>query len=108
MSGATCSSAGVKFVKEPSSYIVCQLCKNVFTNPAINVKCGHTYCMTCLTKPSASEDCVSVVRCPEDGTTCNVTELVLNRLIFYYRYFSSLLLVLNMLLIILSTFVSLG
>ena len=79
MSGVVCSSTAYKFVEEPSSYIVCQICKRVFTNPVINVKCGHTYCMTCLTKPSATGDCLSVVRCPEDGIECNVTELVLNR-----------------------------
>ena len=79
MSGAVCSSPVVKFVREPSSYIVCQLCKKVFTNPVINVKCGHTYCMSCLTKSSPTGDGISVVRCPEDGSECNVSELVLNR-----------------------------
>jgi len=83
MSGVVCSSTAVKFVEEPSSYIVCQICKRVFTNPVINVKCGHTYCMTCLTKPSAKGDSLSVVRCPEDGIECSVTELVLNRFIVF-------------------------
>jgi len=88
MSGVVRTSTAVKFVTEPSSYIVCQLCKQVFKNPVINVKCGHTYCMTCLTKSSATEDGLSLVRCPEDGIECNVTELVLNRFIislFWYQ-----------------------
>jgi len=80
MSIVAFSSAAVKFVKEPSNYIVCQLCNAVYTNPVINVRCGHTYCKACLTKPSAAGDCLSVVRCPVDGIECNVTELVLNRL----------------------------
>jgi len=79
MSSVGYFSTAVKFVQEPSSYMVCQLCKKVFTNPVINVKCGHTYCQVCLTKPSATEDSVLVVRCPEDGVECSVTELVLNR-----------------------------
>ena len=83
MSAITCPSTAVKFVEEPSSYVVCQLCKRVYTNPVINVKCGHTYCKTCLIKPSASGDSVSVFHCPEDGIECNVTELVLNRFIVF-------------------------
>jgi len=79
MSVAVCSTTAVKFVTKPSSHIVCQLCKKVFTNPVINVKCGHTYCMTCVTKSSDTGDSASVVRCPEDGMECNVTELVQNR-----------------------------
>jgi len=79
MSDTACSLSAVRFVKEPSSFIVCKLCKRVFANPVINVKCGHTYCMTCLTKPSPVRDGISLVQCPEDGVECNVTELVLNR-----------------------------
>jgi len=88
MSGAACSSSAVRFVAEPSSYIVCQLCKKVFSNPVINVRCGHTYCMACLTKPSAAGDSLAVVRCPEDGVECNVTDLVLNRLVLcFFAYY---------------------
>ena len=84
MSGVACSSSVVKFVSEPSSYLLCHLCKKVFTNPVINVKCGHTYCMTCLTKSPAG-DGISVVQCPEDGIECNVTELVVNRFTFNFN-----------------------
>jgi len=85
MSGVVCSSSVLKLVREPSSYIVCQLCKKVYTNPVINVKCGHTHCMKCLTKQSSAGDGVSLVRCPEDGIECDVTELVLNRFTFYFN-----------------------
>ena len=78
MSVVVCSSAAVKFVKGPSSYLVCQLCKNIYTNPVV-MRCGHTYCMACLTKPSTTGDCVSVIRCPVDGIESSVTELVINR-----------------------------
>lgn len=79
MEGVVHSLSVFKFVREPSSHIVCHLCKKVFTNPVINVKCGHTYCKTCLTKLSSTGDGKSVVQCPEDGVECNITELVMNR-----------------------------
>ena len=91
MTSVATSLTAVKFVNEPSSYIVCQLCKNVYTNPVISVRCGHTYCMRCLTKPSAAGDCLSVVRCPQDGVECNTTELVMNRFTVFLKIYFNLI-----------------
>jgi late competence protein required for DNA uptake (superfamily II DNA/RNA helicase) len=69
----------VKFVKKPSNYIICAICRNVFTDPVINVKCGHTFCLRCIEGTGVRTDNELFIRCPEDGTECKASELVVNR-----------------------------
>ena len=69
----------IKFVKKPSSYIVCTICGKVFTDPVINVKCGHTFCLRCVEATGVRRNSQLFVRCPEDGNECKLSELVVNR-----------------------------
>jgi len=69
----------IKFLKKPSNYIVCSVCRNVFTDPVINVKCGHTFCLQCIEEAGGNKDDQVIIRCPEDGTECKASELVINR-----------------------------
>ena len=62
-----------KFVEEPSA-LLCPVCKKVFTEPVISVKCGHTFCRTCI------EELIRNGRnCPLDDQECDSNQLVLNR-----------------------------
>jgi E3 ubiquitin-protein ligase TRAF7 len=64
-----------KYVSEPSP-LLCPVCKNVFSEPIISVKCGHTFCRSCI------EDLIrSGLTCPLDSQTCDSGQLVLNRAI---------------------------
>lgn len=64
-----------KYVSEPSP-LLCPVCKFVFREPIISVKCGHTFCRTCI------EDLIrNGMTCPLDSHTCDSGQLVLNRAI---------------------------
>ena len=64
-----------KYVSEPSP-LLCPVCKCVFQEPIISVKCGHTFCRSCI------EDLIKGgLRCPLDAQTCDSGQLVLNRAI---------------------------
>lgn len=65
-------SPPTKFVQEPSSHLKCPVCGNVYQDPVINVKCGHTFCQRCA---STSQTC------PVDDSPCDADLLVLNRLV---------------------------
>ncbi|ESO09466.1 hypothetical protein HELRODRAFT_190506 [Helobdella robusta] len=68
--------------------LICQACGNVFHDPVINVRCGHTFCRRCLSVISG------IVKCPLDGDTCRLEAVVNNRNIqdqindlqFYCKY----------------------
>lgn len=66
-------------VKRPTKYVeeraplLCPVCKRIFEEPIISVKCGHTFCRQCI------EDLISAGnRCPLDGHACDSGQLVLN------------------------------
>ena len=62
-----------KFVEEPSA-LLCPVCKKVFIEPVISIKCGHTFCRTCI------EELIRNGRnCPLDDQECDSSQLVLNR-----------------------------
>ena len=64
-----------KYVEEPSA-LLCPVCKNIFNEPIISVKCGHTFCKACI------EGLISEGRtCPLDQQACDSGQLVLNRAI---------------------------
>lgn len=64
-----------KYVSEPSP-LLCPVCKKVFSEPIISVKCGHTFCRTCI-----EELIRNGMTCPLDGQVCDSGQLVLNRAI---------------------------
>ena len=69
------SKQPTKYVSEPSP-LVCPVCKKVFSQPIISVKCGHTFCRTCI------EELIRDGRtCPLDDQACDSGQLVLNRAI---------------------------
>ena len=62
-----------KFVEEPQA-LLCPVCKRIFREPVISVKCGHTFCRVCI------EDLISNgQKCPMDDQECDSGQLVLNR-----------------------------
>ncbi len=65
-----------KYVEEPTGSLLCPVCKMVFQEPIISVKCGHTFCRECI------EDMNKDGRtCPLDDQKCDSGQLVLNRAI---------------------------
>ena len=62
-----------KFVEEPQA-LLCPVCKRVFSEPVISIKCGHTFCRECI--ESMIRD---GARCPIDEQECDSGQLVLNR-----------------------------
>ena len=61
-----------KYAEEPAP-LLCPVCKKIFEEPIISVKCGHTFCRQCI------ENLVNAGnRCPLDGLACDSGQLVLN------------------------------
>ncbi len=67
-----------KFVQEPNAHLLCSICRQVFRDPVINVKCGHTFCRSCLLQ-EVKEDDHNATKCPLDAVTCELDKLVVNR-----------------------------
>lgn len=66
-------SKPTKFVEEPPA-LVCPICQQIFQEPVISVKCGHTFCRLCI------ESMVQTgAPCPIDDIPCDSTQLVINR-----------------------------
>lgn len=72
MSAGQCPT---KYVSEPSP-LLCPVCKSVFNEPIISVRCGHTFCRSCIEYLIKSG-----LTCPLDHQTCDSGQLVLNRAI---------------------------
>ena len=70
------SAKATKPVLTPNSYLLCSLCNELFTDPVINVKCGHTFCRACLQNSATG---YSSAKCPVDDSTCELSALVVNR-----------------------------
>ena len=62
-----------KFVEEPSA-LLCPVCKKIFKEPVISIKCGHTFCRTCIEELISNGQ-----KCPVDDQECDSSQLVLNR-----------------------------
>ena len=60
-----------KFLEEPQA-LICPICRRVFTAPVISVKCGHTFCRSCI-QPEESRSNKS---CPLDGVICDSSQLL--------------------------------
>ena len=101
---------------QKNRFLHCSLCKQVYTVPVILISCGHTYCRSCListtyihneegfdgqeaisaeavngktasivTRINSSGENVDV-RCPIDGSVCDVDKLVINRYTCLHRH----------------------
>ena len=73
------SAARRTFIEPVTSHVLCPMCRNVFTDPVMNVACGHTYCLVCIESTGVHRDGKTYVRCPDDRKECLVNELVVNR-----------------------------
>ncbi|XP_033754301.1 E3 ubiquitin-protein ligase TRAF7-like isoform X2 [Pecten maximus] len=62
----------VLLVEEPSPHLKCTVCKHLYLDPVISVKCGHTFCRKCAFR---------ITRCPIDSQPCDTTQLVVNRIV---------------------------
>ena len=62
-----------KFIEEPTA-LLCPVCKRILREPVISIKCGHTFCTSCIEKLISSGH-----NCPLDGQTCDSGQLVLNK-----------------------------
>ena len=69
-------SPPVKFVGELNPFLLCPMCRNVLQEPAINVRCGHSFCRRCLEGCPGQE---GDVKCPVDGAVCDSESVVVNR-----------------------------
>lgn len=69
------SKQPTKYVSEPLP-LICPVCKKVFSQPIISVKCGHTFCQTCIEELIRNGQ-----TCPLDDQACDSSQLVLNRAI---------------------------
>ncbi|XP_059178051.1 E3 ubiquitin-protein ligase TRAF7-like isoform X2 [Physella acuta] len=61
-----------KYIQTPSSYLLCPICGGLYRDPVINVKCGHTFCKSCI---------FSITHCPIDNIHCDTNQYVINRLV---------------------------
>ena len=67
------STKPTKFVEEPTA-LLCPVCKRVYRDPVISIKCGHTFCTSCIESLTSNG-----LKCPMDGQTCDSGQLVVNR-----------------------------
>lgn len=67
------SNKPTKFVDEPTA-LLCPVCKSVFSDPVISIKCGHTFCTSCIKSLIESGQ-----NCPVDDQNCDSGQLVVNR-----------------------------
>lgn len=67
------SSKPTKFVEEPPA-LMCPVCKKIFREPVISIKCGHTFCRMCIENIIKNR-----LTCPIDEQECDSGQLVLNR-----------------------------
>ncbi|OWF34765.1 E3 ubiquitin-protein ligase TRAF7-like isoform X1 [Mizuhopecten yessoensis] len=65
-------SVPLVLVEEPSPHLKCTVCKRLYHDPVISVKCGHTFCRKCAFR---------VTHCPIDGQLCDTSQLVVNRIV---------------------------
>ncbi|XP_063950908.1 E3 ubiquitin-protein ligase TRAF7-like isoform X1 [Lytechinus pictus] len=72
-------TSSVVFVEEPSSHLLCPVCKNLFLEPMISVECGHTFCKACLQIKDNGEGIASLGECPVDSKPLKGTRSVPNR-----------------------------
>ena len=66
-------SKPTKFVDEPQA-LLCPICKKIFHEPVISIKCGHTFCRLCIEEMIRDGS-----TCPLDEQECDSGQLVLNR-----------------------------
>ena len=67
------SGKPTKFVDEPQA-LLCPMCGKVFSEPVISIKCGHTFCRSCIQAMIRDG-----ARCPVDAQGCDSDQLVLNK-----------------------------
>lgn len=73
ISPRTMSTYPTKFVDEPPA-LICPICQQIFQDPMISIKCGHTFCRLCTESMVQSDS-----PCPIDDIPCDSTQLVINR-----------------------------
>ncbi|XP_062615981.1 E3 ubiquitin-protein ligase TRAF7-like isoform X1 [Saccostrea cucullata] len=62
----------ILLVNKLTPHFLCPVCEQLYKNPVINIKCGHTFCKRCASGCS---------RCPVDNEPCDASQLILNRLV---------------------------
>ncbi|RUS74673.1 hypothetical protein EGW08_017579 [Elysia chlorotica] len=66
------TGAPTRFVDLPSPHLKCTICGGFYKDPVINIKCGHTFCRSCV---------FNTTRCPVDNSHCDSSQVVVNRLV---------------------------
>lgn len=61
-----------KFKSTISSALYCALCQNIFNDPVISTRCGHTFCRACITGNRGNS------ACPIDNIPFHHSDLVGN------------------------------
>jgi E3 ubiquitin-protein ligase TRAF7 len=67
-----------KFITPASPALHCPMCENLFTDPVISTRCGHTFCRMCITENISSRGNVSNSVCPVDNIPFHRADLVSN------------------------------
>ncbi|CAB3981639.1 E3 ubiquitin- ligase TRAF7-like [Paramuricea clavata] len=67
-----------KFITPASPALHCPTCENLFTDPVISTRCGHTFCRMCITENISSRGNVSNSVCPVDNIPFHRADLVSN------------------------------
>lgn len=62
----------VLLVNKLTPHFLCPVCGQLYRNPVINIKCGHTFCKNCASGCS---------QCPVDNEPCDAGQLIVNRLV---------------------------
>ena len=67
-----------KFITAASQALHCPMCENLFSDPVISTRCGHTFCRMCITEKISSRGNVSNSVCPVDNIPFHRSDLVSN------------------------------
>lgn len=60
----------ILLVNKLTPHFLCPVCGQLYRNPVINIKCGHTFCKNCASGCS---------QCPVDNEPCDASQLIVNR-----------------------------
>ena len=67
-----------KCISPAPQALFCPLCQNLFDDPVISTRCGHTFCRMCITEKTSSRGNVSNSVCPVDNIPFHRSDLVSN------------------------------
>ena len=69
-------------VGEINKLLICLKCKKIYSNPVLNISCGHTFCKHCFDFVLDQKSGSKTAKCHLDSKCCDFKALIINRFFF--------------------------